>query len=415
MKIHQLALILLGMVIEGLFLAGCSEWGRIPETKYSPPATQTAPSALDATLTSSPIMQKVATPTFETHIAETATAEKQPVITRSNVRYVAMLGNPISFIGGLGTLGKQAAIIVKPMETWLARIESPGEITIRNLGGGLINKLENPSDHIELLVPSRDGRYLAAADARQGEIAVWDLNSFQIKTRMQFRGYQEHWYGLNLLSGDFSSDSQYLAISGCRVAGSDRLCMSSGINVYDVETGVLITSIRGLQRETMSIKFFNHGKELAIAGEGESTIDADLLIWDIENNKRKATASVGREDFLITIEFDREEKFPMSSAAISREQVLLTWDPLKWSYQVCHGSEKYGPSVIAFSKDNQMAITDGADSSIEFWGVGSCELVYTLKAEAGTFYSIDVSADGTRIITLGSLDGLRIWGVPPAN
>jgi WD40 repeat protein len=267
-----------------------------PPGSPSTPVAPATPRSAEATSTPEPTPtpgEPTLTPTGTPTSAPVASATPSDfdVITLANVEHVQALGRPVT------SPWKIAQLVFRPRATWVAEPLEEGGIELWDFHTGeMVKSLAEAGTDIELIVVSPDGRRLASVSPTKERISVWDLDNFAHVGTFAFRGYQSTYvFGFIPLVGSFSRDDRYLAVAGCLQIKFDRnaICQDAGAVIYDLTTNEISTELAGYQHETTGVAFSPNGELLALAGYGKSTPQADLLVWDVHQNRPLAALPSG--------------------------------------------------------------------------------------------------------------------------
>lgn len=338
------------------------------------------------------------------------TQESSPFLTLDNLSQVTQIGPVIPLEWRWGQL------IFRPDAVWIAEPISDNEVNIKDIvTQKTIANFVDESAQIELLVVSNDNRLLAAVSPSSGKITLWELQNFTIQTNFVFEGYNTSPYLGVRSTGVFSPDDRYLAIASCRVlgqAGQFSTCQSSGVVVYEITTGTIVSEWAGLQKQSWGVAFDSSSKLLAIAGEGEAILDADLILWDIEENERSQVMQMS--GLFQSIAFNSwQNNFVVSGETSTGEAFLSLVDLETW--RVTSQLSGFSPEVISISKQSPIIVTGGFSVThgygIDFWNAEGGRHLFRINTDGGNIYNLSLNPDGKKLYTMNELQGLQVWGI----
>jgi WD40 repeat protein len=165
--------------------------------------------------------------------------------------------------------------------------------------GRELRPLSGPSQPVEEIAISEDGRLLAAA-SREHPVWLWDLTRGQPLPPLT--GHEGR-----VLAVAFSPDGQHLAAGGL-----------SDLKVWDLTTGRARLTLSGHPDWIGAIAFSPNGRVLA-AGGGQTTI----RLWNAETGQALRTL-VGHTGAVTAIRFSPDGRW---LASASRDGSLRLWDP----------------------------------------------------------------------------------------
>ncbi len=377
-----------------LLLSGCGRTQRIVDT-----STATALSEIRDTLSPTPAPTSTQVPPTITPIPK-KTSTPVPaiptpnVITLENAKQVRPNGKIF------WSSWRNAELVFRPDTTWVIEPLKDGGIVVRDFYTSKeIELLPDAGENIELIVVSPDGSLLAAVSPTDETISVWDLNSFTNLGIYPFQGYHPA-SELTPLAGSFSHSNKFLAVSGCLQQGltffGNPMCWYSGAVIYDLSTNKIFKELAGYQNMTDSIEFSPDDRLLVLAGEGRSSLRADLLVWDVSQNKLLTTQKSSSRSGFLNLDFNcGGDKL----ATITTDDTLILWDTNSWQAQA--PIEGNGPSAVDYNlADCSLLVTvDGLHvDGLTFWDedIGP---IYTWDTSMGGLYDLAINPDGRRIYT----------------
>lgn len=233
------------------------------------------------------------------------------------------------------------------------------------------------------LTLSPDGLMLAAATARQRAVLLWDLQWTQ-----ETFTWQREDGRCSVVAG--SPDGKTLAMDG-----PDKT-----IELFDADTGELLKTLQGAERETWPVAFLPDGQTLASAAAG-----GELLLWDVAtgNVKAKIDASVSSDQPVV---FSADGKV----FAVGGYGEIEVWSVAGKKQRTLQGHKGW-VSALAFSPDNQTLVSGGSDAMVGIWDWTSGTTRHVLQAHEGEVTSVAFSPDGKLLLTTGGSEDpvVRFW------
>jgi WD40 repeat protein len=265
-----------------------------------------------------------------------------------------------------------------------------------------------------LLITDPEGEMLAAVSPATDQITIWSLSTFHEVGLLDFPGFisPNPVYDAYQIIGAISPDRHYLAVSGCRIAGNP-LCLRADLILYDLNSLSTLHAFSGWQRFTRSIAFHPSQEILVFAGEGESVLRGDIILWDINHAKRLAMVDVNEFSNVIEVRYDPTGKY-LAVAGSFRDSLrehsksLQLYDVHSWKITPCELSDQYYASVITFLPGSEMIITGGL--GMNFWDLDDCTHRYLNPSLGSSTLEIGVKSDETIIYTMNSSEA-AVWAV----
>lgn len=196
---------------------------------------------------------------------------------------------------------------------------------------------------------------------------------------------------------------------GARLAGEIG---DNVVNVWDTETGELVTTLQGHSSRVGDIVFDPRAKVLA------SCTSKEVRLWNLQNGQQIAhisTTGEGRERLAVrSIDFsgDGQSLAVAGTGASTREHVqpgrVELWDvetaqPLRtWSL-----AHELPIADIAFSHDGRLLATAGWDEVVGIWDLATGEQIHKLHGHRSHVNGVTFSPDDERIASTGS--ATKLW------
>ena len=263
----------------------------------------------------------------------------------------------------------------------------------------LLRTLEGHSGMAHVVCFSGDGRLLASAGARAGqlgEIKVWDAAT-----------------GKEVLAPEGSVQGPVaLSADGSRLAGSGR---DGALKVWDTATGAVVFTPAG--SSAGSVAFSPDGKWLA-GSAGKKAV----RLWDATSGKELFTLQSGP---YASLAFSPDGRY--LATAVGRQ--VKIWDPTSGkellTIEPAHAG---GARGLSFSPDGKYLASGGnrpysgrpymwsqsEEGEVKVWKVSTGKELLCFKSNDAAFYSVCFSPDGKHLATsgLGPDDQpVKIWSV----
>ena len=374
------------------------------ETSPTPSVTATSVSLPTQTNTSTPI--SILDPT-ETPIPTPSPPE---IITAENANKIVQIGKPFALKNLL------AEFVFRAEATWLVTSEDGQQIEVYDLSTQkLITTLGDEGVLIERLVVSTDGRLLAAVSPSTGKVTLWNLDTFEKIEVFASNGYRSYpTLTPSPTGGEFSSDNQFLVLWGCRIPALNNQglpvgCSSSGVIIYDLQKNIIYQELNGLQSGTSQATFSQDSSTLILSGEGESLLQADLLVWDVITKQQRTIVTTEYKYGLTGGKYSPDGKVFVAHAHGS----LIFFDTDSW--QIITTQEpgiNLLPSYYLFSKVEQILIAAEGISGISIRNPTNGDVYFVLKMGVGSITNLALSPDGRFIYTISEDEFVRKWGIP---
>jgi WD40 repeat protein len=370
----------------------------------SPTPSVTATHAILPTHTNTPISTSVLT---ETPVPTLAPPE---IISAENANKIVQIGKPFALKNLL------AEFVFRAKATWLVTSDDGQQIEVYDLPTQkLITTLEDEVVLIERLVVSADGRLLAAVSPSTGKVILWNLDTFGKIEVFALNGYRSYpTLTPSPTGGEFSSDNLFLVIWGCRspalnAQGLPSGCISSGVTIYDLQNSTIYQELNGLQSGTSQATFSQDSSMLILSGEGESFLQADLLVWDVMTKQQRTIVTTDYEYGLTGGKYSPDGTVFVAHAHGS----LLFFETDSWQIITTQAPGiNLLPSYYLFSKVEQILIAAEGISGISIRNPTNGDVYFILKMGVGSITNLALSPDGRLIYTISEDGFVRTWGIP---
>ena len=253
---------------------------------------------------------------------------------------------------------------------------------------------------------SPDGKTLAGIDDGGRRVRLWDVTTG--KEIATLPGI-----GVTVYSTSFSPDGKTLAVGGSERRRADGKDYTVGlVNLWDVETRTVRTTLVGHTDNVLSVSFSPAGNTLASGSE-----DRTARLWDVDSGEQIAILS-GHIRGVNRVSFGRDDK---TLASFSHEDGNVhEWDVATgFPKFTISGHRSFGASPerkdVIFSPDGKTLASIGSnDGAIHLWDVATGRQRASLNGCLGVgqyIRSVNFSPDGKTLASAGSDEMVRIWDV----
>ncbi len=283
-----------------------------------------------------------------------------------------------------------AAAIITP--DWYG----PGTVKVWDLSENrLLYEFDNRSHH---LATSPDGRWLVGAEdggkptiESIGVIEIWDANTGE--RRYRFNGNEMEFGGVNAIA--ISPDSQTL-VSGSDFLQSYEDTSGSNLQVWNLQTGELQTTLDGHPGAVQSVAISPDGKILA-SGGGMQPIgnfgDSQIRLWDLETGEMLRTLE-GHSDEVTALTISPDGRLLASG---SQDSSIKLWNLQTGKLMQVLIGHTAAVESLEISRDGKRLISGSRDTTVRVWNLRTGERLQTVAEDAGTGFAI--SRKGGMLVT----------------
>jgi WD40 repeat protein len=288
---------------------------------------------------------------------------------------------------------------------------------------------------IDWVVPSKDGRLLAAVSRGHRGVRIWDVSR---RKALHDLGTE-----FEIATIAFSPDGRLLAAAG-----------DTWTAVWDLSTGRQEWCLPLHNQWIWGASFSCDGKKLATAGEDGSVVivASDLLsaepqrihlkrgpvrcvafsptdpgmlalgslgldvlefgsranihVWNLKEGKEKATLVVG-DQVISSLAFDVSGKL-LACGGYGKTAPLMLWDVAKGKKIRDFPMLPQGVSSVSFSPSGKTLVSAG--SALHFWDTASGKELAAKQGHEGYISNLGYTPDGRALVTLSNQDRtLRFW------
>ena len=300
----------------------------------------------------------------------------------------------------------------------------------------MIGRLQGHSAAIYGCAFAPDGRSIATASA-DGTVCVWDAVTCTRKS---------------VLSPQWRQAARDRNVYGVAFAGgSDRVaaaCGDGAIRLWNVDSGALVTELRGHSRRVFAVSFAAESLRLASASE-----DGTARIWDLEQGRcvavlrhplrvngvawtadgtglatvsadailrfwtsweeASARELVGHRDTVWSVASLPGDRFVTASA----DTTARVWDAGKRTEPVvqCGSEDRVGVRGVACSPDGRLAATATAQGQVRLWNMATLAAERDMPTVRGRVNAVDFSPAGDLVAAACGDGSARLYSVESAR
>lgn len=201
--------------------------------------------------------------------------------------------------------------------------------------------------------------------------------------------------GHDVISIAFSPDNKLLASGG----------MDNAINLWDVNTGVLVNTIKGHSNWVVTLGFSPDGNYVVSGSK-----DATAKVWDTHNGTQVAELK-GHKGTISCISTSYDGKY-VSTGCVDAIVRIFDYNGTLIRSLGGHKKEVYS---VSFSPDGKMLASAGADNQLLIWNLADGSLLKAIPAHPELVRSVCFSPDGKYIATGSDDKTIKIWDPTTGN
>jgi WD40 repeat protein len=306
---------------------------------------------------------------------------------------------------------------------WVCSAGADGQVLVWDAADGKVHHtLRGHQGEVRTVACSSDGRRLASG-GKDGVVRVWD-----IRTGGLLHELRRH--PAEVLSVAFSPDGKRLVSGGFKspvevwdpVAGTHlrslpgtgqgerslvfhrdgkRLAAVNAFvaNVWDVESGQQLASLRAPKQDFPQGVAFGPGDCLAVAG-------LRLRLWQLEQGRELLALREGHSGNVPSVAFSLDGR--LLACGLSTGGVLLREAPPDDGPLVFRGHAHHVLSVV-FSPDGKMIASSAYDHTIKLWDPATLREERTLRGRGGAVWRVVFSPDGRTLATANADGTATLW------
>jgi WD40 repeat protein len=272
----------------------------------------------------------------------------------------------------------------------------------------------NPDDHLVRAWDLASGKQLFAADVRNNVSSTLLAFSPDGKRLLaSFSSVYEGMYCWDIATGRRLWQNKEFGHTGIVFTPDGKILSSQQRpRAVDLQTGQNV--------EIPRLPAFDWDTHLSITPDGRTLLLANnegVRVWDLKEGKERRRLKEAGEEVVVT---------PDGKNIITNSGVLQRWDlatgkPL-WSDTagLGHAGEV---TVVAFSADGKRLVSASTDGTVRLWdtttgkplriwrGHEAKRPIRVMRYKEAGVKTIDVSADGRRVVSAGSDECIKLWDV----
>ena len=263
---------------------------------------------------------------------------------------------------------------------------------------------------------SPDGTTLAAASYR--EIRLWDverkiyIDTYMHTSRVHSAVFSLDGAMLAMVIGDGTIRVRDIETQNRVILkhqqgvtsvsfSPDGITLAAGLNLWDIETGIPVTTFEEHTSVVSSVAFSPDGLTLA-SGSGDRTVK----LWDVATGEHIAIFE-GHEDEVNSVMFSPDGAILVSG---SGDRTVKLWDVSTKEHIVTLDEHKNEVKSVSFSPDGLTLASGSKDGAVLLWDILTGEHIAILEGGTGEVSSVSFSPDGTTLAA-ASYREIRLWDV----
>ena len=195
----------------------------------------------------------------------------------------------------------------------------------------------------------------------------------------------------------FSTDGKVLA------SGS----YDETVKLWDVESGKELTTLKGHFFSVTSVNFSPDGRMLA-SGSG----DTHTILWDLKNDRVFKTFKCLSSITSVSFSPDGKTLAVSCNDPWGKICAIQFWDIGSGNLLTKLKGHSNFVTSVDFSPDSKVLASGSYDQTIKLWDVKTSKILNTLKGHSGSITSISFSPDGNFLASSGGIDKtIQLWDV----
>ncbi|MEM8614069.1 MAG: protein kinase [Cyanobacteria bacterium P01_H01_bin.105] len=227
-------------------------------------------------------------------------------------------------------------------------------------------------------------------------------------TKSQSSGSQSglsHWVCVHTLKGHNSWVSAVVFNPKFMVLASGGL--DDTVNLWDIQTGQLITSLTGHSRGINGLAFSPRGQVLASCSD-----DDTIRLWNTTGTGNLLRVLKGHHHDVTSVAIGRRGSFLISG---SEDRTVGVWSLEQGKLVKALSGNAGMIRCVDITPDEELVVSGGFDSKIRLWQVGTGEVFRVLSGHLNAVNDVTISTDGRLIASAGKDRCIKLWSLRSGN
>ncbi len=174
----------------------------------------------------------------------------------------------------------------------------------------------------------------------------------------------------------------------------------SKAQVWDAQTGQLVTTLWGHSKEVFSASYSPDGRRI-VTGSGDKT----ARVWDAQTGQLVTTLQ-GHSGYLRSVNYSPDGRRIITG---SGDKTARVWDAQTGQLVTTLQGHSGHVASASYSPDGRRIVTGSGHKTAQIWNAQTGQLVTTLQGHSGDVTSASYSPDGRRIVTGSGDTTARVW------
>ena len=155
------------------------------------------------------------------------------------------------------------------------------------------------------------------------------------------------------------------------------------------------------------VKFVEISKDGRFAISGSSSLEQNLIYWDLEKNK-KVCELKGHLNTVFCAAFSKD---CMIAASGSGDKTVRIWNLNERRQDSEFKGHTEAIYSIKFIDNKNLVVSAGVDQTVRIWNLIEKTEYAVFKGHSYLIWKIVVTEDGRHVVSGDYLDGIRVWNV----